>query len=412
MIRMMCARFRKSLWLFIVLLSAQLIPADSLAPAAPGFERWLRPIHVALNKIPVPFSREEFATPLWPGSRFTNLDREQALSRGLKYIYRTALNHRSFARHSGDYLWCLYTFSAAVRDENLTMMAHRMGVERAREWRRLHRSLPHNADAITIYDYVANSEAADDLGVPDERLKQEIQLAAPRYSAIDYFLFDPLTEPPPADLPDECEYDGAANPRGSKFCHVCKRPLEMRSRYDLWCDALIVSYSGDHYGVELGAHYADVLKWLPVMRPYRGSEHGKNPDFFDTVYAVTHIIYTLNNYSQLRLPPALLPQEYHFLKSNLREAIRENDADMLGEFMDTLRALGLTSEDPDMRAGMEYLLSHQNRDGSWGRKYIHNRYHPTWNGISGLSEYEWRAGEGLSFPEVRPLLERWKHDNQ
>jgi squalene cyclase len=180
----------------------------------------------------------------------------------------------------------------------------------------------------------------------------------------------------------------------------------------VWCDALIVTYSGDHYGVELGAHYADVLKWLPAMRPYRGSENGTNPDFFDTVYAVTHIIYTLNNYNQYRQSPILLPAEYQFLKSNLREAIKGDDPDMLGEFMDTLRAFGLTSEDPDIRAGMGYLLSHQNRDGSWGKTYIRNRYHPTWNGISGLSEYAWRAGEGLSFPEIKPLLERWNRETR
>jgi hypothetical protein len=58
---------------------------------------------------------------------------------------------------------------------------------------------------------------------------------------------------------------------------------------------------------------------------------------------------------------------------------------------------------------MEYYLSHQNRDGSWGdtnEKDIYMRYHPTWNAIAGLSEYAWDR-EGLSFPEVKPLLEKW-----
>jgi hypothetical protein len=399
--------FGQSLWLFIILLSFQLPLSGSSPPTAPRLERPpLHSTHAALVKTTVPSPPERHATPLWPGSRFMDIDRARALSRGLRYIYRTALNRRSFAYHGSDYLWCFYTLSAAVRDEGLKLMAHRMGVERALHWRRLHRSLPRPADADTIRDYAFASDGADRLGFPDERLKDQIQRAAPRYSARDYFHFDPLTEPPPYDVPDECEYDGAFNPRGSKVCHVCKRKLEMRSRYDVWCDALIISYSGDHYGVELGVHYVDVLKWLPAMRPYRGSKNLTNREFVDTVYAVTHVIYTLNNYSQYRLSPTLLPQEYQFLKSNLREAIARDDADMLGEFMETLRAFGLTSEDPDIRAGMEYYLSHQNRDGSWGKKYLHNRYHPSWNAISGLSEYEWRAGEGLSFPEVRSLLGR------
>jgi hypothetical protein len=90
-------------------------------------------------------------------------------------------------------------------------------------------------------------------------------------------------------------------------------------------------------------------------------------------------------------------------------AISQKDADMLGEFMDSLRAFGLTTDDPLMRRGMEYLLAHQNRDGSWGNtreRDIYLRYHPTWNAVAALSEYNWR-GENLSHPEVRPLLEEW-----
>ena len=82
---------------------------------------------------------------------------------------------------------------------------------------------------------------------------------------------------------------------------------------------------------------------------------------------------------------------------------------MLGEFMDTLRSFGLTTNDPLIRRGMEYYLAHQNPDGSWGDRHekdIYLRYHPTWNAIAGLSEYAWAAGEGLSFPEVKPLLEQ------
>jgi hypothetical protein len=83
---------------------------------------------------------------------------------------------------------------------------------------------------------------------------------------------------------------------------------------------------------------------------------------------------------------------------------------MLGEMMDSLRAFGLADNDPPIRAGMEYYLTHQNADGSWGRldeKDIYDRYHPTWNAVAGLSLYAWR-GEGLSFPELKPLLESMK----
>ncbi|MGB9180134.1 MAG: hypothetical protein WCB68_12880 [Pyrinomonadaceae bacterium] len=395
------AMLKKSVCLFLVILTLQLTPlASTLQTGARAEQR------VELQR-----GREH---PLWPGSRFTEEQRRRAIRRGLQFIYRTSLGRENFEEYGSDYLWCFFTLGRAIQDRSLGEMATRMGRARARAWRRAHRALPRDADANTVADFVFGSDSADGLGVRDDALKAKLRVAAARFNARDYLSFDPKTEPPPVDVPEECEYDGAWNPRGAKVCRVCKRPLEMKSRYDVWYDALITTYSGDHYGVELGAHYPDVLKWLPTMRPYRGKENGENKDFYEAVYAVTHIVYTLNDYSLYRLSPRLLPEEFEFLKTNLQEAIKERDADMLGEFMDTLRSLGLTTNDPEIRAGMEYYLKHQNRDGSWGNlreKNIYDRYHPTWNAVAGLSEYQWR-GEGLSFPELKPLLEQWSRKSE
>jgi hypothetical protein len=346
---------------------------------------------------------------LWLDANFTEADRQSALARGLQFIYRTALDQDNFKIYGADYLWCFYTISAAVSDPATKRTARRMGVERAREWRRQHRSLPPNAAAEMIVDYLFGSDAADSLGVRDERVKAQLRRAVSRFTARDYLLFDPRSEPPPTDVPRDCEHDRSANPRGSRFCRFCHLPLKMRTPQDVWYDALVETYTAEHYGVVLGARYTEVLKWLPQIRPYRGYEEGANPNFHDTVYAVTHIVYTLNNYSQSRLSPTLLPQEYEFLRGALRQAVRQGEDDMLGETMDTLRAFGVTRADPDMRAGMEYYLTHQNPDGSWGKmseRDIYDRYHPTWNAIAGLSEYLWRTDK-LSLPNVRPLLDQW-----
>jgi hypothetical protein len=347
--------------------------------------------------------------PLWPGSRFTEADRQRAIMRGLKFIYRTSLQRQNFADYGQDYLWCFYSLSAAVKNAEVRRMARSMGIERARAWRRTHRWVSADVDAPTISTLAYGNDAAESLGVYDDELKRQLKRAAPRFRARDYLLFDPLSEPPPDDVPDECRRCGANNSRGSKVCFVCKAKLVMRTRYDVWYDALITTYVGDRSGIPMGARYSDVLKWLPTLRPYRATPSSEGEEFHDTVYAITHIVYTLNNYSQYKLSPKLLPQEFEFLKANLKAAIEGNDADMLGEFMDSLRAFGLTSDDPLIRAGMEYYLSHQNRDGSWGdtrEKDIYLRYHPTWNAIAGLSEYSWQK-EGLSFPQVKPLLEQW-----
>jgi hypothetical protein len=329
--------------------------------------------------------------------------------RGLKFIYRTALVRSNFEDYGPDYLWCFYTLSVAVEDAQVRRMARRVVRERARAWRRAHRSISVDADAAIISSLAYGNDAADSLGVYDQEFKRQLVRAATHFKARDYLLFDPLKEPPPDDVPDECARCKASNARGTKLCFVCKTPLVMRTRYDIWYDALITTYVGTRSGVHLGANYADVLKWLPTLRPYSASPANEGEEFHDTVYAITHIVYTLNNYSQYRLSPRLLPQEFEFLKTHLRAAIETNDADMLGEFMDSLRAFGLTTSDPLIKSGMEYYLSHQNRDGSWGdpeEKDIYMRYHPTWNAVAGLSEYAW-AGEGLSFPEVKPLLEEW-----
>ena len=281
-----------------------------------------------------------------------------------------------------------------------------MGVARARVWRRSHRALPERPSADEVVDFAFGNDAAESLGLRDDALKFQIRRAAARFSATDLMLFDPSKEPPPSDVPEACEFDRVANARGSKVCRRCGRPLKMRTRYDVWYDALITAYVGDRSGFRLGAAYGDVLKWLPALRPFRGSQGGANAEFYDTVYSLTHVVYTLNDYGQYRLPRNLLPEEFEFLKANLREAVAQEDADMLGEFMDSLRAFGLSDADAEIRAGTEYLLAHQNADGSWGdarEKDVYLRYHPTWGGVAALSDYAWR-GTGPSPPKLRLLL--------
>ncbi len=340
---------------------------------------------------------------LWPGSRFNAADRARAVRRGLDFIYQTARDPSNFDFYGSDYLWCFYTISESVSDPSVRDAARRMGLERARHWRSTHRRLPEDADANTVSDYAFGSDAADSLGLTDRKLKLQIRRAAARFGARDFLLFDPRTEAPPADVPAECEFDRAWNPRGATECRRCGRALRVRTRQDVWYDALITAYVGERYGVRLGAGYGEILGWLPSLRPHRGGGSGGDArEFYDTVYAVTHVVYTLNDYGQRRIPARLLPEEFAFLRSNLRAAIAAGDADMLGEFMDSLRAFGLTDRDAEIREGMEYLLTHQNPDGSWGdpsERDIYHRYHPTWNAVAALSNYAWRADA----PDARRL---------
>lgn len=348
---------------------------------------------------------------LWPGSRFTDAERERAIERGVRFVFRSASRPANFEDYGSDYVWWFGAISNTVRDERLQQLARGMALECARRWQRTHQTLPADADAEEIADFVSGAEAAESVGLRDDRLKEQLRRAAPRFPARDYLSFDPLAEPPPADVPDECEYDGAFNPRGAKFCRVCHRRLYMRTRFDVWYDALIAAYIGDRYGVTLGAHYADVLRWLPVLRPYDTTGRGTDIEYMDAVYSVTHVVYTLGDFWTLRLDTRLLPREYAFLRAALPKAVAARDPDMLGEIMDSLKSFGAEDSDPLIRRGTEFLLAHQNRDGSWGgvTDDAYDRYHATETAVNGLCDYALRR-DGLSFPDAEPLLKRWAQE--
>lgn len=333
-------------------------------------------------------------------------ERQHAIRRGLEFIYRIACDEEHFAVWGHDLLNCFYFISVTSLEEDLRRTARRMGRERARTWRRQHSNLPHNPDVEAVSEFIHGSYAAERLGLRDAAIKEQLREAAKGISAREYLYFDPAIEPPPGDATEVC-WCGFLNERGRKTCLECRRRLVIINRYKLWYDALIAAYNCERVGVHVGARFAEVLKWLTALRPYRGRENGDNPDFYDTLYAITHVVYTLNDYSLYRLSPRWLPQEYAFLKTNLREAIETEDPDMMGEFLDSLRAFGLEDTHPLIRTGMKYLLSSQNPDGSWGdmnAENIYERYHPTWTAIDGLRQYAWR-GERLSFPRLMPMLE-------
>jgi hypothetical protein len=185
------------------------------------------------------------------------------------------------------------------------------------------------------------------------------------------------------------------------------------SRYEVWLVAIIRSYLGERYGVKLGASYADAVKWLPAMRPYPPLSRGYE-DFIWALYAVTHVVYTLNGYSTYKLSPRWLPEEFEFLKSSLDDLIKLGDADAVGETLDSLKSFGLSDRHPLIRRGLSFLLSTQNTDGSWGdvdAEDAYDRYHPTLTAVNGLRDYAWTKRR-LVFPALLPELRRWSRGSR
>lgn len=369
-----------------------------LGSLAAGLTAWpLQASAKPRRKSPRPSSK-----PRQASKDSTEADRKQAIERGLRFVYATARVPKNFAQHGDDYLWCFHTIAASAADPKLARLAREMGEERARAWRRLNPRVPPNPDADKVSALTFGSYAAGLLGAPDPRMQEDLHREAARFSAADFLQFEPAREPLPKNVPDTCTRCGSDNGRGMRKCAYCGNALAMKSPYEVLTDALIATYSGDRYGVRLGASYAEVTALIPAMRPYRGYEDGKNADFLTIAYAITHIVYTLNDYGTYRLNPEWLPQEFEFLKANLFAIIGLEDPETMGEFVDSLKAFGLMDKDPLIRAGIEFLIHTQNKDGSWGEvhdKDIYQRYHPTWTAVDGLRDYAFR-GEGVSFPEA------------
>ncbi|HMC59499.1 MAG TPA: hypothetical protein VKJ01_09935 [Candidatus Solibacter sp.] len=356
------------------------------------------------------------------------ISRKEAVDRGLHFIFQHSLAGEHFDDWAGDYLWCFYCISRTASDPELRRRALEMGAQSARRWyaeeshaeeshaqeshaqetaqeSHLHETaLPRLADAGEVAYYISLMDVARRLGVDHPRLREHVGRKVGHFTARDYLGFDPAQEPPPDDLPAACAECETQSPAGCLRCVRCSAELDIRSRYDVWCDALVLTYTADGFGMPLGTSHLAVACCAPAMRPYPGAEGAAKTRFSDIVYAITHLIYTLNDYSRFRLLPEWLPEEFEYLRAHLQRPIDADDPELLGEFLDCLRAFGLTDTDPGMAAGVEYLLAHQNADGSWGDVRgtdVHKRYHTTWTAIDALREYQW-----AEFAEVPDAIQR------
>src|SRR5437773_2549045 len=333
---------------------------------------------------------------------------ETSIKRGLDFIYRVASTTDGFDSYGSLLICCFALVGATSRDANLRQLARSRAQRLAQCWGRAHPLVPPDASPDLVLDFVLVRYALSRLGLRDVALKAQMRTVVKRFSAQDLLGFNPVNEPPANDLPYACDC-GLKNQRGRTFCRQCRRRVEIQSRYRVWMRALASTYVSGRCGMLLGARYLDILKWLPTMRPYPAGAD-ENVEFLrDAIYAITHIVYTLNDYSTYRLSPRWLPCEFAFLKANVASACERKDPEVLGELLDSLKAFGLRASHPLIIRGTKYLLEEQNADGSWGdpdEENIRTRCHTTWTAIDGLRSYAWR-GERLNHPEAKSMLKRW-----
>lgn len=288
-----------------------------------------------------------------------------AVRRGFDFLCSAICEPEAFEAYGFDYLFSLLT-SLNSRDRVVRRQVQEVGHALALQWVAQHPTVPPEADADTIAALVFGSLSARGFGVTDS-LKPALLAAAPNFAPADYCWFDPAIEPPPNDVHEECE-----------------------SRYEAWLLAIIRSYIGERYGVKLGAPYADVLKWVPQMRPYPSPDDETN--YIWSIYAITHIVYTLNDYNSYCLDRRSLPDEFDVLRKSLDVFIEMDDPETVGEILDSLKSFKVTSSSALMQRGIRFLLDRQNADGSWGEPDVHDPYdwhHTTIAALNGLDEYSW-----------------------
>src|SRR4029453_4878950 len=103
--------------------------------------------------------------------------------------------------------------------------------------------------------------------------KDKLRAAARRFRPEDFFRFDPAKQPVPIDIPKKCDQCEGTNLPAARQCRDCGAALKMTSPYDILCDALITTYFGDRYGVQLGASLAEVTQWIPRDSDRCGIRH-------------------------------------------------------------------------------------------------------------------------------------------
>jgi hypothetical protein len=330
--------------------------------------------------------------------------RDAAIERGLDFIYRFGSTQQCFANYGSFLICCFALVATTSRNPKLRSLGRERAKQLLKRWSQMHPFVPADASSDLLHEFVLVLYAQRRIGLRDIARADSVRLTARNFSACELLGFDPCKEPPPDDLPYACDCT-FQNPRGRKVCKQCKRRLRIRSRYKVWMEALANTYVAERSGVVFGASYADVLKWMTFMRPY--PDDGDEEVLRDAIYAATHIVYTLNDYGTYRLPRRWLPREFAFLKANVASACTRKDPEILGELLDSLKALGLGFNHPLIKRGTKYLLAEQNEDGSWGdasEDNVRTRCHTTWTAIDGLRTYAWR-GERLS-PDIKSVLER------
>lgn len=337
---------------------------------------------------PIPAAANANA-PLWPGSPHTRGQRDGAVARGLRFIWKMAEDSEVFAEQADELIWALSSVATTTANTAVRETARAFGQRLAVRWRHETTFTWDPGDVDTLWLLSTTLTAAETLGVRHDLLRHDLEGAIAELPARDWLGFDPRAGPPPT-LTFELAGEEACRARGMDGDDCTKVTLETAD-LDVFYDAMIGSYFTEAFGVSYSTTLEHVLHWLPQFYPYPTLETVGEEKFYDVVYLVTHVVYTRNGYGARRLSPVDYADELAFLLDNFSALLRDNDGETFAELVDTLKSFGITPEVcPSMAEAITRLLDTQNQDGSWGGNDLddpYDRYHTTLTAIDALRDY-------------------------
>ena len=295
----------------------------------------------------------------------TLVARLRAVRKALALLHSIAKREPVFAEYGGHLLLAFCQIASTSRSTSIRRLGLDAGRERAAHWKAQWTHTRRHLTCDNVLQHVIASYAARRMGVWAEEIRADLRAALAAYPVRSLLLYDPSIEDPPDNVPDE-------------------------SRWSLWYYALTSAWFCECHDVPLGIRFVDVMQQLSRLPRYPPPG---SPDYYDSIYAVTHLVYTLNGYGRSRLPQGLLSAETDFLTLAMRWALEQQEADTIGEIVDSLLALGVDEHDALIVAGRRFLLDTQRDDGGWGDEDDYGSFHTVWTAIDGLRDYNWRASK-------------------
>ena len=301
-------------------------------------------------------------------------DRDWTICAGIAYIYREAFLSEAFFKHwASDVLVTFHHFSVAAPGGPARELASRAAKRVARHWLELNPEMPPGCGSEDVLFFNEGCHVLREMGVPHERLREQLLSNIARFTSRDYFRVD-------LARPETYRYQG----RGAGAGEPDFAKLTV---------ALIWSYFFEAAGVEnelIGDTADDVRRACEREVDMRAEQHVEDvraaPDFEAHAYFVTHKIFTATSWCRYRLRREDWRRERDFLLAHLAHARRDmkrgsGDVHLVGEFVQTLRCFGDNAANhPEIAEAVEYILRTQDRaTGGWEVRAhdFKNSYHAT-----------------------------------